>query len=52
MNDIQMLYFWRIYVSKGVSANKTAAPKLFGICHYWYILDKGFKNETKRFSVL
>ena len=45
MNDIKLLYFQRIYVSKGISAYKAAASKQFGICHYWYILEKGFKFQ-------
>ena len=35
-----MLYFGRIYVSKGIDINKTSASK-----HYWYFLNKGFKLQ-------
>ena len=34
MNNIKMLYFDRINVSKGVDVNKTTASKKCDICHY------------------
>ena len=37
--------FNRIGISEGIDVNKTNAPKELDICHYWYFLDKGFKNE-------
>ena len=33
----------RIDVSQRIHANKTRESKEWGICHYWYFLDKGFK---------
>ena len=33
----------RIDVSEGINVNKTSASKVIIICHYWYILDKGFE---------
>ena len=35
-----MLYFDRIYVSKGTDYNKTSTSKVCGICHYCYFLKK------------
>ena len=35
-----MLYCNKIYVSKGIGANKISASKE-SICLYWYNLDKG-----------
>ena len=26
--------------------NKTSETKEYGICHYWYFLDKGFKFQS------
>ena len=43
MNNIKILYFDRIDVSKGTDINKTSASKECGIGHYWYFLNKGFK---------
>ena len=34
-----------IIVSKIIDVNKTTASKECDICHYWYFLDGGFKNE-------
>ena len=33
MNNIQMSYYNRIYLSEGIDID---------ICYYWYFLDKGF----------
>ena len=41
MNNIKMLYYDRIDVSEEMSQN--SAYKEFGICHYWYFLNKVFK---------
>ena len=38
-----MLYYDRIDVSEGININKTNTSKECAICHYWYVLDKGFK---------
>ena len=43
MNNIKILYFDRIDVSKGTDINKTSASKECDIGHYWYFLNKGFK---------
>ena len=40
-----MLYYDRIDVSEGFLVNKTSASKQHDICHYWYLLDKGFKFQ-------
>ena len=40
-----MLYYGRIDVSEGIDINKTRASKKCHVCHYWYILDKGFKFQ-------
>ena len=37
-----MLYCYRIDVSGGIDVNKTSESKECDICHYWYLLDKGF----------
>ena len=38
-----MLYYDRIGVSEGIDFNKTSESKECDVCHYWYILNKGFK---------
>ena len=43
MNNIKILYFYRIDVSEEIDVNKTSASKESDICHYWYFLNKGFK---------
>ena len=40
-----MLEYDRIDISEGIDINKTKASKERGICHYWYLLNKGFKYE-------
>ena len=40
-----MLYFDKIDVSEWIDINKTSESKEWGICHYWYFLDKGFKFQ-------
>ena len=40
-----MLEYDRIDVSEGIYINKTNPSKECGICHYWYFLDKNFKDE-------
>ena len=40
-----MLYFDRIDVSERIDVNKTSASKECDICHYCYILHKGFKFQ-------
>ena len=37
MNNIKILYYDRIDVSKVIDINKTSASKECYICHYWYI---------------
>ena len=34
-----MLYYDRIYTSKGIDVNNTGASKKCDICHYWYFLN-------------
>ena len=43
MNNIKILYFYRIDVSEEIDVNKTSVSKESDICHYWYFLNKGFK---------
>ena len=38
-----MLYYDRTNISEGIGFNETSAWKEYVICHYWYILNKGFK---------
>ena len=45
MNNIKMLYFDRIDVSKGIDVNKTSASKECDVCHYWYFLHYSFKFQ-------
>ena len=45
MNNIKMLYYDRVDVSKGTDINKISASKECHICHYWYFLNKGFKFQ-------
>ena len=43
VNNRNMMYYDRIDISEGIDANKTSESKEYGICHYWYFLDKRFK---------
>ena len=45
MDNMKMLYYDRIDVSEEIDLNKTSASKEFGICHYWYFLNKVFKFQ-------
>ena len=40
-----MIYFDRKDVFEGIYINKTNAWKEYNICHYWYILNNGFKIQ-------
>ena len=40
-----MLYYDRIYTSKGIDVNKTGASKKCDICHYWYFLNNSFQFQ-------
>ena len=40
-----MLYFDKIDVFEGIDVNKTCELKECDICHYWYLLHKGFKFQ-------
>ena len=40
-----MLYNDRIDISRGIDVNKTSESKECDICHYLYILNKGFKFQ-------
>ena len=46
MNNIRMLYFDRIDVSKGIDVNKTSASKECDIFHHWNFLCYSFKFQT------
>ena len=41
-----MIYYDRIAVSEGIDVNKRSESKECNICHYWYLLNKGFKFRT------
>ena len=36
-----------INVSGGTDVNKTSESKECDICHYWYVLDKGFQDKIQ-----
>ena len=40
-----MLEYDRTDISEGIDNNKTNASKEYGICHYWYFKDIGFKHK-------
>ena len=42
-----MLYFDRTDVFEGIDVNKTSESKQCNVCQYWYILNKGFKFQSK-----
>ena len=46
MNNIKLLYYDRIDVSKRIDVNKTSKSKECDICHYWYFLNKGLKFQS------
>ena len=45
MNNMKMLSFDKIDVSRAIDVNKTCASKECDICCYWYFLNKGFKFQ-------
>ena len=45
MNNIKILYFDKIDVSKGIAINKTSASKECDICYYWSFLNRRFKFQ-------
>ena len=45
INNIEMLSYEKIDVSKGIDVNKTSAPKKCDICHYWCFLNEDFKFQ-------
>ena len=40
------MYYYRIDVSKGITANKTTKSKKCDICNYWYFFKKEFKFQS------
>ena len=40
-----MLYYDKNDVSEAIDVNKISQSKKCDICHYWYILDEGFKFQ-------
>ena len=40
-----MLYHDTIDVSGEIDVNKTSESKEWNMCHYWCLLDKGFKFQ-------
>ena len=47
MNNIEMLYYDRDDISKGIDVNKTSELKECDICHYWHFLEKRLSISTK-----
>ena len=45
MNNMKMLYFDRIDVSKGNDVNIRSKSKECDICHHWYFLNKRLKFQ-------
>ena len=41
-----MYHYDRIEVSESIDANKASEPKECDVCHYWYILTRGFKFQV------
>ena len=41
-----MIYYDEVDASEGIDVNKTSESKECDICHYWYLLNKGFKFQT------
>ena len=39
------LEYKRIDVSEGIDVNKSNESKKYGICHYWYFKDIGYKYQ-------
>ena len=52
MNNLKVLHFDKVEVSEATGGNKASASKEFGICHYWYILNKGFEFQMYAISVM
>ena len=46
INNIKILYYDRIDVSKDINVTKTSASDECNICHYCYFLDKGFRFQS------
>ena len=46
MNNIKMLNYYKIDVSKGIDINKASKSKECEISYYWYFWNKGFKFQT------
>ena len=46
MNIIEKLYYDRIGDYEEIDVYKTSESKEYDICHYWYLLHKGFKLQT------
>ena len=42
-----MLQYERIYVSKGIDANKSDKSKECDVCHYWYFKDIGYEYQPR-----
>ena len=51
INNIKMLYYDRIDISEGIDVNKINESKEHNICHYWYLLKKGFKIQPNVFNI-
>ena len=47
MYNTKLLYYDRIDVSETIDVNRTTASKEYINCHYWFVLDKGFKFQPK-----
>ena len=42
---LKILYCDRTAIFEGVDVKKTSESKECNICHYWYLLNKGFKFQ-------
>ena len=50
IENIKMLYYYRIDVSEGIDVNKTSASKECDVSHFWYFLNYSF-NDLLMMSV-
>ena len=50
IENIKMLYYYRIGVSEGIDVNKTRASKECDVSHFWYFLNCSF-NDLLMMSV-
>ena len=46
-----MLYYDRVDFSEVTDGHKTSASNRWGICHYYYFFNCGFKTQTIYFDI-